>query len=72
LRDKFACGLKQEHIQKRLLAESKLKLEKAIQTAVAMETASRDALELQGKRERVNKLSIHNNNSVKKKINITN
>ena len=45
------CGLKQEHIQKRLLTESKLDLEKAIQTAVAMETASRDAFELQGKRE---------------------
>ena len=70
LRDRFVCGLKQEHIQKRLLAESKLDLEKAIQTALAMETASRDALELQGKRESVNKLSVHkqrNRNSGKTK-----
>ena len=67
LRYRFVCGLKQEHIQKRLLAESKLDLEKAIQTAVAMEMASRDALELQGKRESVNKLLVHkqrNSNSV--------
>ncbi|XP_062586305.1 uncharacterized protein LOC134247923 [Saccostrea cucullata] len=59
LRDRFVCGLKQEHIQKRLLAESQLDLEKAIQTAVAMETASRDALELQGKRESVSNLSVN-------------
>lgn len=59
LRDRFVCGLKQEHIQKKLLAEPKLTLERAIQTAVAMETASRDALELQGKRETVHKLTVN-------------
>lgn len=60
LRDRFVCGLKHEHIQKKLLADPNLTLEKAIQTAVAMETASRDAMELQGKREHVgiNKLSV--------------
>eukprot|EP00105_Crassostrea_gigas_P033303 XP_011456634.2 PREDICTED: uncharacterized protein K02A2.6 [Crassostrea gigas] len=56
---RFVCGLKQEHIQKKLLAEPKLTLERAIQTAVAMETASRDALELQGKREMVHKLTVN-------------
>lgn len=56
---RFVCGLKQEHIQKKLLAEPKLTLERAIQTAVAMETASRDALELQGKRETVHKLTVN-------------
>ena len=35
LRERFVCGLKQEHIQKRLLAELKLDLKKAIQTVVA-------------------------------------
>lgn len=60
LRDKFVCGLKQDHIQKKLLAEPNLTLEKAIQTDVARETASRDAIDLQGKREHVgtNKLSV--------------
>lgn len=60
LKDRFVCGLKQEHIQKKLLAEPNLTIEIAIQTAVAMETASRYAMELQGKREHVgiNKLSV--------------
>ncbi|XP_071944698.1 uncharacterized protein [Antedon mediterranea] len=47
LRDIFVCGLRQENIQKRLLAVHDLKLDDAIKTAVAMETASRDATEFQ-------------------------
>ena len=55
-RDRLVCGLKVENIQKRLLAETHLTLDKAVKIAVAMETASRDANELQHKRgqERVN------------------
>lgn len=53
LKDRFVCGLKQEHIQKKLLVEPNLTLEKTIQTAVAMETGSRDTVELQGKRKHV-------------------
>lgn len=60
LKDRFVCGLKQEHIQKKLLVEPNLTLEKTIQTVVAMETGSRDTVELQGKRKHVgiNKLSV--------------
>ncbi|XP_069114491.1 uncharacterized protein [Argopecten irradians] len=58
LRDRFVCGLHKDNIQRRLLAETELNLETAVKTAVAMETASRDALELQHKRsEPVNKIN---------------
>ena len=46
LRDRLVCGIKNENIQKRLLSESDLKLDKAIEIATAMETAARDAVEL--------------------------
>ena len=39
-------GLNNQQIQKRLLAESKLKFSKAVDIAVAMETATRDATEV--------------------------
>ena len=47
LRDRFACGLRAGSIQKRLLAEDKLTLKKATEMAIAMETAAKDAIELQ-------------------------
>ena len=46
LRDKLVCGLNSQQIQKRLLAESKLKFSKTVDIAVAMETATRDATEI--------------------------
>ena len=49
LRDRFVCGLRKENIQKRLLSETTLPLEKALEIAVAMEMAAKDAVELQGK-----------------------
>jgi hypothetical protein len=49
LRDRFVCGLRDEQTQKKLLSVQGLTLDKAIQIAVAMEIASKDALELQGK-----------------------
>ncbi|CAB4033713.1 Uncharacterized protein K02A2.6, partial [Paramuricea clavata] len=49
LRDRFVCGLSNQQIQKRLLAESKLKFSKAVDIAVAMETATRDATEIHSK-----------------------
>ncbi|CAB4043692.1 Hypothetical predicted protein [Paramuricea clavata] len=49
LRDRLVCGLSNQQIQKRLLAESKLKFSKAIDIAVAMETATRDATEIHSK-----------------------
>ena len=39
LRDRLVCGVKKENIQKRLLSESDLKVEKAIEIATAMEAA---------------------------------
>ena len=44
LRDRLVCGIKNVNIQKRLLSESDLKLEKAIEIATAMERAARDAV----------------------------
>ncbi|CAB4007397.1 Uncharacterized protein K02A2.6, partial [Paramuricea clavata] len=49
LRDRLLCGLSNQQIQKRLLAESKLKFSKAVDIAVAMETATRDATEIHSK-----------------------
>ena len=59
LRDRLVCGIKNENIQKRLLSESDLKLDKAIEIATAMETAARDAVELrhQHRPDSVHKLS---------------
>ena len=62
LRDRFVCGLhaNNEHIQKRLLTEADLTLKKAVETAVAMEMAAKDATELQHKNgASVNKIGKH-------------
>ena len=50
LRDRLVCGLRNDHIQKRLLSEDKLTFEKALNLSVAMETAAKDTQEL-SKRE---------------------
>ena len=47
LRDRLVCGIKHGNIQKKLLSESDLTLQKAIDIATAMETAAKDAVELQ-------------------------
>ena len=46
LRDRLVCGLRNMQIQKRLLSEAKLKYSKAVEIAVAIESAIRDAPEL--------------------------
>ncbi|XP_061131472.1 uncharacterized protein LOC133171215 [Syngnathus typhle] len=51
LRDRFVCGLHNESIQKRLLTEDKLTLQRAVEIAVSAETAARDATELQVRRK---------------------
>ena len=56
LRDRLVCGIRNTGIQKRLLSESTLPLEKAITISVAMEMAAKDAIELQGKLK-VNKIT---------------
>ncbi|XP_071963879.1 uncharacterized protein [Antedon mediterranea] len=67
LRDRLVCGIRSGSIQKRLLAEAKLTLAKALQMAVAMETATKDAslLQQQFKEEpqsTVNKINVKHNN----------
>ena len=49
LRDQFVVGLKDEHTQKKLLAVADLTFIKAIEMAVAVETANKDAIEMRGK-----------------------
>ena len=47
LRDRLVCGIKNENIQKKLLSVSDLTLQKATENSSAMETAAKDAIELQ-------------------------
>ncbi|XP_034157776.2 LOW QUALITY PROTEIN: uncharacterized protein K02A2.6-like [Pangasianodon hypophthalmus] len=57
LRDRLVCGILQESIQKRLLTEADLTFKRAVEIAVAMETAARDAVELRsGVKMSVNKM----------------
>ena len=65
LRDRLVCGLRNMQIQKRSLSEAKLKYSKAVEIALAMETAIRDAAELQSELKpnqvpHVDKLTEHN------------
>ncbi|KAK6171970.1 hypothetical protein SNE40_018386 [Patella caerulea] len=51
IRDRLVCGLRNTHIQKRLLSHSDpyLTLNRTIEISVAMETAGKDTLELQAR-----------------------
>ena len=49
LRDRLVCGVISERVQRRLLAEPELTFDKAFSLATAMETAERNASELQTK-----------------------
>lgn len=49
LRDRLVCGLLHEGTQKRLLTERDLTLGRALEIAISMETAAKDAVELQKK-----------------------
>ena len=57
LRDRLVCGLKSEHIQNKLLAQADLTFAKALSMAIAIETAYKDASELNAKASDVHKLS---------------
>ena len=48
LRDRFVCGLKNEEIQQRLLAEPDLTIEKAQELAQGMEAAQSNTKEIKG------------------------
>ena len=47
LRDRIVCGINEDRIQQRLLSESKLTLEKALEIAQSMEAAAKNAKTLQ-------------------------
>ena len=49
LRDRLVCGMRNENIQKKLLSVAELTFDRAFEIAIAMETAARDAIELQNK-----------------------
>ena len=46
LRDRLVCGVNDERIKRRLLAESQLEFKKAMELATAMETADRNTRDL--------------------------
>ena len=48
LRDRLVCGINDNRLQRRLLAEANLTFKKAYEIAQAMEAAERSAKELQG------------------------
>ena len=48
LRDRLVCGVNDQRVQRRLLAEGDLTFQKAYDIAIAMEAADRNARELQG------------------------
>ena len=47
LRDRFVCGVRDDKIQRRLLAEPKLSLKRALELGIAAEIAEKDGLDLQ-------------------------
>jgi hypothetical protein len=58
LRDQFVCGVKDGNIQKKLLGVSELTFDIAQKTALAMEAANKDCLELQNpSKSAVNKMT---------------
>ena len=64
LRDRLVCGIGDARIQKRLLAEPKLTLDKALELALAQESAEQNAAQLQSPTQtttQVNKLGGHPN-----------
>ena len=48
IRDRIVCGLRNEHIQKRLLAETELMLTKIMEIAQSMEAADQNVQKLKG------------------------
>lgn len=66
LRDRFVCGLKSEELQRRLLSMAGLTFKTACDTALAMETAARNAQEFLGQVKdagTVNKVHMEQNKS---------
>ena len=60
LRDRLVCGVRDDRIQRRLLAEKDLNLQKAVEIATSIEMAAKNVRDLQATqapREKVNKIA---------------
>ncbi|CAC5376393.1 unnamed protein product [Mytilus coruscus] len=61
LRDRLVCGIKEDRIQRRLLAEPGLTFKKAMEVATAMEMAAKNAQDLQVQEPKpVHKVTVRN------------
>ncbi|KAJ8037362.1 hypothetical protein HOLleu_18163 [Holothuria leucospilota] len=66
LRDRLVCGIRDQNVQRKLLSVSGLTLKKAVETAVAMELATKQSQEFQekpnlgtqGQSQQVNKVKV--------------
>ncbi|XP_026176653.1 zinc finger CCHC domain-containing protein 9 [Mastacembelus armatus] len=61
LRDRIVCGINDERIQRRLLAEENLTFEKALSIAVSVEAANKNAQDLQNPNTSVKCFKVNNN-----------
>ncbi|CAC5416980.1 unnamed protein product [Mytilus coruscus] len=60
LRDRHVCGIKEDRIQRRLLAEPGLTFKKAMEVAIAIEMAAKNAQDLQVQEPKpVHKVTVH-------------
>ena len=67
LRDRLVCGISDDRIQRRLLAERELSFEKAVEIATATEMASKNLIDLGGKIQNLGG-KIHNEDSKVNKV----
>ena len=59
LQDRFVCGLASDCMQRRLFLEKDLTLQKAMELALAMEAADKDAMTMQAQKQSVNAVYRH-------------
>ena len=65
IRDRLVCGINDDQIQRRLLAEPKLTLKRAVEIAIAMELAVKNVVDLQNTKQSVDAHQVHRVNKSK-------